>query len=243
MLAHSQSDFVFHRKDGSRWTNIHDSFDRLVKRCELQAEPPFNITLHTLRHTFGSWLAIAGVPLRAIQKLMGHNSIVTTERYAHLSGESLTSAVQKIETLLPNSLPSGPEPAQTDVPLVHVTPTKNWCGGRESNPHVPYGTRDFKSRASTSSATPALSPACPALRAIPLSMLVSITIEAGRNKTLLFEDYGIYRQRLLQRHFRTGWPWNDEVRVPGTVEVRAQSRLERVPIPCVKPRIDNRLIP
>lgn len=54
---HPQSDFVFHRRDGSRWTNTHDSFDRLVQRCELQAEPRFNITLHTLRHTFGSWLA------------------------------------------------------------------------------------------------------------------------------------------------------------------------------------------
>jgi hypothetical protein len=30
-----------------------------------------------------------------------------------------------------------------------------WCGGRESNPHSPYGPRDFKSLASTSSATPA----------------------------------------------------------------------------------------
>ena len=32
---------------------------------------------------------------------------------------------------------------------------KNWCGGRESNPHFPEGKRDFKSLASTSSATPA----------------------------------------------------------------------------------------
>ena len=152
---HAKSDFVFHRQDGSRWTNIRDSFDRLVKRCELQAEAPLNITLHTLRHTFGSWLAIAGVPLRAIQKLMGHNSIVTTERYAHLSGESLTSAVQKIESLLPNSLPSVPKPPQSAVPLALVSSTNDWCGGRESNPHVPCGTRDFKSLASTSSATPA----------------------------------------------------------------------------------------
>ena len=41
--------------------------------------------------------------------------------------------------------------------MVLVTPTKEWCGGRESNPHVPCGTRDFKSLASTSSATPACS--------------------------------------------------------------------------------------
>jgi site-specific recombinase XerD len=100
---HPQSDFVLHKKDGSRWSAIRDSFNALVRRCEPGADPPFNITLHTLRHTFGSWLAILGVPLRAIQKLMGHNSIVTTERYAHLSGESLSSAVQKLEAFLPNS--------------------------------------------------------------------------------------------------------------------------------------------
>ena len=59
--------------------------------------------------------------------------------------QNKTSAVQKIETLLPNSLPSGPAPPQSDVPLALVTPRNNWCGGRESNPHVPCGTRDFKS--------------------------------------------------------------------------------------------------
>ena len=156
---HPQSDFVFHRKDGSRWTAIHDSFNALVRRCDLQADPPFNVTLHTLRYTFGSWLAMVGVPLRAIQKLMGHNSIVTTERYAHLSGESLTTAVQRIEALLPNSLPSSGKWGGTPLLPPPVTSTKEWCGGRESNPHVPLGTRDFKSLASTSSATPA-NPTC-----------------------------------------------------------------------------------
>ena len=37
-------------KDGGRWTTIHDSFNALVRRCDLQADPPFNITLHTLRY-------------------------------------------------------------------------------------------------------------------------------------------------------------------------------------------------
>lgn len=44
------------------------------------------MTLHSLRHTFASWLAIAGLPLRPIQELLGHKSIVTTERYSHLGG-------------------------------------------------------------------------------------------------------------------------------------------------------------
>ena len=37
-------------KDGGRWTTIHDSFNALVRRCDLQADPSFNITLHTLRY-------------------------------------------------------------------------------------------------------------------------------------------------------------------------------------------------
>lgn len=42
---------------------------------------------HDLRHTYASLLAMDGVPLRRIQKLLGHASIVTTERYAHLAPE------------------------------------------------------------------------------------------------------------------------------------------------------------
>jgi site-specific recombinase XerD len=111
MLAkkHPKSEFVFHKKGGSRWATIHDSFNALIKRCGLGAARPFNITLHTMRHTFGSWLAIEGVSLRTIQKLMGHKSITTTERYAHLSGENLSTAVRRLEAVLPKSSPSGPE--------------------------------------------------------------------------------------------------------------------------------------
>jgi len=48
----------------------------LVKTAGLRDPDPMrNVTIHTLRHTFGSWLALRGVPLRRIQYLMGHNSI------------------------------------------------------------------------------------------------------------------------------------------------------------------------
>lgn len=42
------------------------------------------VVFHTLRHTFGSWLAQAGVPLYNIGELMGHAEEETTRRYAHL---------------------------------------------------------------------------------------------------------------------------------------------------------------
>jgi len=140
---------------GYDWGAIHESFNVLVRRCGLKSEPPFNITLHTLRHTFGSWLAVEGVPLRAIQKLMGHKSITTTERYADLSGENLGTAVERIERRSPKSLPSGAEEPGNGSGQAVITLRKEWCGGRESNPHSPCGPRDFKSLASTSSATPA----------------------------------------------------------------------------------------
>jgi site-specific recombinase XerC len=38
-----------------------------------------------MRHSFGSKLAFAGVPLRQVQVWLGHSSIVTTQRYIHLA--------------------------------------------------------------------------------------------------------------------------------------------------------------
>jgi len=48
---------------------------------------------HDLRHTFASRLVMAGADLSSVQKLLGHRSIVTTQRYAHLSPEHLRATV------------------------------------------------------------------------------------------------------------------------------------------------------
>ena len=48
---------------------------------------------HDLRHTYGSHLAMRGVPLKVIQELMGHATVAMTTRYAHLSPEARESAV------------------------------------------------------------------------------------------------------------------------------------------------------
>ena len=51
---------------------------------------------HDLRHTFGSRLALKGVGMLEIMKLMGHSSLRQTERYAHLSPDHLRDAINRI---------------------------------------------------------------------------------------------------------------------------------------------------
>ena len=52
---------------------------------------------HALRHSFASQLAMAGVPLRAVQVLMGHSTVEMTSRYAHLAPTVLVDAVGKLD--------------------------------------------------------------------------------------------------------------------------------------------------
>lgn len=62
------------------------------------------IRFHDLRHTFASCLAMAGVPLIEIQKLMRHKSIQTTMRYAHLCEAHLALAVNRLCDKNPESV-------------------------------------------------------------------------------------------------------------------------------------------
>ncbi len=52
-----------------------------------------NANLHTWRHTFASYLMMISGNIRAIQKLLGHKSIRTTEIYSHLSERHLQHVV------------------------------------------------------------------------------------------------------------------------------------------------------
>ena len=54
------------------------------------------VVIHTLRHTFASQLAIKGVPIFTIQKLMNHAKIDMTMRYAKLSPDAGKDAVREL---------------------------------------------------------------------------------------------------------------------------------------------------
>lgn len=59
-----------------------------------------DVRIHDLRHTFASILVNQGVSLYEVQKLLGHSSISITQRYAHLSNESLKNAVDVVGRVL-----------------------------------------------------------------------------------------------------------------------------------------------
>lgn len=93
-----KSRWVFTRQDGGK-LNVHSletKFRRQLTRLGIQ-----NANLHTWRHTFASYLMMRTGNIRAVQKLLGHRSIRTTEIYAHLSDRHLHHVV----SMLPSPKP------------------------------------------------------------------------------------------------------------------------------------------
>jgi len=66
---------------------------KLVKRLAVQAGLPSTISPHTFRHSFATHLVEGGADLRAVQEMLGHASITTTEIYTHLDREYLRSNI------------------------------------------------------------------------------------------------------------------------------------------------------
>lgn len=67
---------------------------KLIKGLAEKAGIKKNVSPHTLRHSFATVLVDAGADLRAIQQLLGHKSITTTEIYAHLDRGYLSDTIR-----------------------------------------------------------------------------------------------------------------------------------------------------
>lgn len=88
-----KEDFLFLNRFGNEMSRV--MIFMIIKELARQAEIKKNISPHTLRHSFATHLVEGGADLRAVQEMLGHESITTTEIYTHLDREYLRKTLEQ----------------------------------------------------------------------------------------------------------------------------------------------------
>ena len=88
-----QDEPLFINFRGGRLTSR--SIGRIIKRYGMECGLMTDITPHSLRHTFATHLMDGGADLRAVQELLGHVSLSTTQKYTHVSLDRLMEVYDK----------------------------------------------------------------------------------------------------------------------------------------------------
>jgi integrase/recombinase XerD len=92
-VKRDSDDILFLNRRGSRLTRV--MIFLIIRDLASQAGITKNISPHTFRHSFATHLVEGGADLRAVQEMLGHESITTTEIYTHLDREYLRETLHR----------------------------------------------------------------------------------------------------------------------------------------------------
>ena len=90
-LSNEFIDHVFINKNGKKLSRV--MIFKIIKKLTEKAGIKKNVSPHTLRHSFATHLVEGGADLRAVQEMLGHQSITTTEIYTHLDKNYLKQSI------------------------------------------------------------------------------------------------------------------------------------------------------
>jgi integrase/recombinase XerD len=91
-IKKGHEDFIFLNRRGARLTRVmvFTIIKDLVRKTGLNKQ----VSPHTFRHSFATHLIEGGADLRAVQEMLGHESITTTEIYTHLDRDYLKQIIK-----------------------------------------------------------------------------------------------------------------------------------------------------
>ncbi|MBO2525450.1 MAG: site-specific tyrosine recombinase XerD [Bacteroidetes bacterium] len=92
-IKKGEEDFVFLNRRGARLTR--EMIFMMIKQAAEAAGITKTISPHTFRHSFATHLVEGGADLRAVQEMLGHESITTTEIYTHLDRSYIKSIIEQ----------------------------------------------------------------------------------------------------------------------------------------------------
>src|SRR5690606_29430825 len=85
--------YVFLNRNGRKLTRV--MVFTIIRKLASEIGLKKKISPHTFRHSFATHLIEGGADLRAVQEMLGHESITTTEIYTHLDRDYLRQVVQE----------------------------------------------------------------------------------------------------------------------------------------------------
>lgn len=94
-IDESAENIIFLSRRGQKLTR--EMVFNIIKKLAAKAGIQKNISPHTFRHSFATDLVSGGADLRAVQEMLGHESILTTEIYTHLDKKMLEDTILRLD--------------------------------------------------------------------------------------------------------------------------------------------------